>query len=337
MPQLTGIVTIDEIDRITECLREAEQVIKPGEQTFYILHGLPPSWPEWRELQASIIKPAKLDALATAIKPQEPSLNRDQGVSNDILLAVQSKRLPCKRGYKGGKKPGRNRPSRQNRISTDETLTCYYCQKTGNKRIDCRKLKSNLEKGIQENQSGPPVQTVASVTDTVSRSVFTEFSTTNTSFRPGQWLLDSGCHTHVTGVKKYFTSYTPIPPGHWRIRVTDNTEIDALGEGEVALTVWDQKGKPEKVLVIAGVLHVPESGRNNLLSVWLLCTSSYYVEFYRSGGAPLRRDDGLVVQLEAVDGLYLLQTLATPMCGSVLALQKNGDDAGKEGAKRAAL
>ena len=248
---------IHDIDRKTECLREAEQVIKREEKTFYLLHGLPPSWREWCELQASIIKSEKPDGLVMAIKASEPSLNRDQGVSNDVVLAVQSKRLAGEGGYKGGKKPGQNRPSRQNKISTKENLTCYYCQKKGHKRIECRKLKSDREKGIEENQSGPPVPTVASVTDTVSCSVFTVFSTTTTPFRLEQWLLDSGCSTHVTGVKEYFTSYTLIPPGHQRIRGADNTEIDALGEGEVALTVWDQKGKREKVLVISGVLHVP--------------------------------------------------------------------------------
>lgn len=51
----------------------------------------------------------------------------------------------------------------------------------------------------------------------------------------------------------------------------------------------------------------------------------------------MRGDDGLVVKLEAMNGLYLLQTLSTPMCGSVRTLQEDGDAAGNAGAKRAAL
>ena len=228
---------IHEIDRITEPLREAEQVIKQEEKTFYILHGLPPSWREWRELQVSIIEPQKPEELVTAIKAREASLNRDQGVSNDVVLAVQSKRLAGEGEYKGEKKAGQNRPSGYNRNSADENINRYYCQKKGHKCIECRRLKSDREKGIQDNQSGPTVPTLASVTDTVSCSVFTVFSATTASFRPGQWLHDSGYSTHVTRVKEYFTSYTAIPPGHRRILIAENTEIDALGEGEVTLTV----------------------------------------------------------------------------------------------------
>ena len=40
---------VHEIDRIIECLREAEEVVRPQEKTFYLLNGLPPSWRKWRD------------------------------------------------------------------------------------------------------------------------------------------------------------------------------------------------------------------------------------------------------------------------------------------------
>jgi len=118
---------IHEIDRIVECLREAEQVIKPEEKTFYLLNGLPPSWREWRDLQASVIKPDNPEELVAAIKAREASLNQDQAASSDTVLAVDSQRLAGRGAYKGGKKAeqGRFVGERHGRSSTDLNITCY--------------------------------------------------------------------------------------------------------------------------------------------------------------------------------------------------------------------
>jgi len=68
---------VHEIDRIIECLREAEEIIKAREKTFYLLNGLPASWHEWRDLQATIIKPDQPDELVAAIMAREASLHCD--------------------------------------------------------------------------------------------------------------------------------------------------------------------------------------------------------------------------------------------------------------------
>ena len=86
-------------------------------------------------------------------------------------------------------------------------------------------------------------------------------------------------------MKEHFSSYVAVVTGERKIRVANNVEIDALGEGEVTLAVWDEKEKRERNLVIPGVLHVPECGSNNLLSVSQLWNSGYYVDFHRTGGA----------------------------------------------------
>jgi len=51
----TAAEYVHEIERIIECLREAEEEIKPHEKTFYLLNGLRASWREWRDLQATIL------------------------------------------------------------------------------------------------------------------------------------------------------------------------------------------------------------------------------------------------------------------------------------------
>jgi len=94
--------------------------------------------------------------------------------------------------------------------------------------------------------------------------------------------------------------------------------------------MWDEKGRSERNLVIAGVLHVPEGGRNNLLLVSQLGNSGYYVNFPRTRRASFERDDGLSVTLREVNGLYIIQTRSAQ--GSVRARAAHG---GKEDEEKA--
>ena len=119
----------------------------------------------------------------------------------------------------------------------DETLTCYYCQKRGHQRSECRKLKLDRKKGIHADSSNSTKPAVASATDTVSHSIFTAFSSSSVSTGHAQWLLDSRCSTHVAGMKDHFSSYIPVAAGEQKIHIANNVEIDALGEGEVTLSV----------------------------------------------------------------------------------------------------
>lgn len=200
-------------------------------------------------------------------------------------------------------------------------------------------MKSDCERGVHGNRTGIPVSaaSVASAIDTIGHSVFIAFTATTTFNGSEQWLLDSGCSTHVTGVREYFSSYTPFQPGPRRIRVVNGMESDALGEGEVILTVRDQRGRRETSIVIAGVLHVPDCGRVNLLSVSQLCNSSYSVDFNKNGGALLKKDNQLIVKLEGVNGLYVLQVRPRQENGKALVVQEDGENAEQAGAKRAAL
>lgn len=57
----------------------------------------------------------------------------------------------------------------------------------------------------------------------------------------------------------------------------------------------------------------------------------------RSEGALLRRDDGLVVKLEEVNGLYILRTLPDLKYGNALLVQEDEENAEKGRAKEAAV
>jgi len=328
---------VHEIDRIIECLHEVEEIIKARKKTFYLLNGLPASWREGRDLQATIIKPNQPDELVAAIKAREASLNRDQGIIGETVLTIEGRRYAGQGSSKTTRRAKQVRPERRDRSNTDKTLTCYYCKNKGDRRRECRKRKSDREKGIHVDWSNSPMPAVASATDMISRLIFTAFSSVMASTSRGQWLLDSRCSTHVTRTREHFSSYVTIATGKQKIHVVTNIEVDALGEGKILLAVWDKRGKQERNLVIPGVLHVPECVRNNLFSVSQLCNLGNYVNFHKSRGGSLRRDDGLCVRVEEVNRLYVLQTRSTLRSDRTLAVQGDEEDEEKAVSKKAAL
>ena len=121
--------------------------------------------------------------------------------------------------------------------------------------------------------------------DAPNTSLFTAFSTPHFPSDEGHLLLDSRCSNHVTGSRKCFTMYTPIPQGSHTIRVANNSKIDALGQGDVTLNVWDAGQKCGETLIHPDVLHVLDCGRNSLLSISQLRKSNLFVNFHRNGGA----------------------------------------------------
>jgi len=115
------------------------------------------------------------------------------------------------------------------------SATCYYCQKKGHQKSECRKFKYNQRRGVVADKTSTAAQ--AALGDAPNTSLFKAFSTPRFPSDEGHWLLNSGCSNHVTGSRKCFSTYRPIPQANHTIRVANNSEIDALGRGDVTLNV----------------------------------------------------------------------------------------------------
>jgi len=232
----TAAEYVHEIEQIIQYLREAEEEIKPREKTFYLLNGRPASWREWRDLQGTILIPDQPEDLIAAIKARESTMNSDKGGSTgkDAVLAVMGKGY----GYGSSASESGGASSSQTmrgngQASYGQSIVGYYCQKKGHRRSESRRLKSDTAKGVPTEK----VMTAAQVasTDQPKNSLFTAFSSTGAPTSRHQWLLNSGCSTHVTGLRDCFTTYERIPDGEHRIRVANNAEINALGRNDVTL------------------------------------------------------------------------------------------------------
>src|SRR5205807_7241066 len=154
-------------------------------------------------------------------------------------------------------------------------------QKKGHRKNECRKFKADQRNGTVAERVTMTAPTITSNT-TPSTSIFTALSIPQITFNHNNWLLDSGCSNHVTGLNKWFTSNKPIPPGDHKIRVANNSEVNALGRGDITLNVWDTLAGENcmKHLILTDVLHVPDCGQNSLLSVSELRKAGVLVDFY---------------------------------------------------------
>ena len=103
---------LHEIDRIIEGLREAGEIFKAREKTFYLLNRRPTTWRKWCDLQVTIVKPDQLDEPLGAIKADETSLNRDQGIGSYNLLSIEGKMDTSRAGGKSNRRPEQARRER---------------------------------------------------------------------------------------------------------------------------------------------------------------------------------------------------------------------------------
>ena len=89
--------------------------------------------------------------------------------------------------------------------------------------------------------------------------------------------------------------------------VANKPESYALGQGNVTLEGWDRGRKCITRLVLEDVLHLPACCSNSLLSVLQLQRSCIFVDFLRDRRAVLIMDNGLLIDLVKINGLYILR------------------------------
>jgi len=195
----TAAKYVYESERIINALPEADEEIKAREKTFYLLNRLPQSWPEWRDLQATIIQPDKPDNLIAAINARKSTLNLDRLADDngETVHAVQGRN----NSYQGGRRKFDGRSSKGdsggNAQGAGMSVTCYYSQKKGHRKSQCRKFKYDQRRGVVADKASTAAQ--AAVGNAPNTSLFTAFSTPRFPSDEGHWLLDSGCSNYVTG------------------------------------------------------------------------------------------------------------------------------------------
>lgn len=138
------------------------------------------------------------------------------------------------------------------------------------------------------------------------------------SFRPEDtagadpvWVVDSGCTRHATGNVRRFIdkTYSSYERGEHRVQVANNGVHEAAGYGDITMNVRipGGAGVAGRTLV-RSVLHVPECGDNNILSMSQLEGTGMRFEVEEGKYKVLREGGEMVAEMDRVDGLYILRS-----------------------------
>ncbi|CAJ2677087.1 unnamed protein product [Trifolium pratense] len=158
-------------------------------------------------------------------------------------------------GYNGGGRGGRGGRGKFDK----KHIQCYNCQNYGHFADECRfrEESSDAEAKMARND------------DDDEGSVMLLVTTKDESDLQEKWYLDTGCTTHMTGRKDWFTSLKATQ--NHNVKFADNSSLAVQAIGDVTI-----KRKDGKCSVISGVLYIPGM-KCNLLSIGQLLEKDYRI------------------------------------------------------------
>lgn len=209
-------------------------------------------------------------------------------------------------------------PHRGNSSGGREKRKCFYCQKIGHLKADCRKRKADLERGGAPGDKGRDRAAVVALTAHCSPEP-QELTSADAVEKPqlpwvltardfdktdpvNQWVLDSGAGKHITGHRDILANYRVLDQPR-PIEYGDGKILEAVGVGDVVLARSLSK---DVKLVVTDVLHVP-GNKMNLLSVGAATTKGVTVKF-APDVAHIYKGEHLIAGAAQVQGLYMLYT-----------------------------
>lgn len=180
---------------------------------------------------------------------------------------------------------------------------CYHCRKPGHFRRDCRQLKQQEQQEKKSDRpprggkkGGPKAKQAAEADVTIC------FMAGDKRSKDG-WFVDSGCSTHMTNKKAFFTELNE----NVKIRVVlaDGSTTTSAGVGEGVVKCVDDKGVVSEI-VFKDVLYVPDLD-SALLSVRKLTQKGLKVKFGESRCTISTAAGKAVAVAELRGNLYMLK------------------------------
>jgi len=130
-------------------------------------------------------------------------------------------------------------------------LMCYYCNKKGHIKPNCRKKKKDeKEKRDKENTSSKAANThVAVHTSTSIEEINDNLHVSLYAAASNAWMLDSGATHHIMPHISDFISYSKIKGV---VCLGDKSTVDQAGIGSVTI-----KSPEGYIITLSNVLHIP--------------------------------------------------------------------------------
>lgn len=166
-------------------------------------------------------------------------------------------------------------------------IICHHCKKEGHIRPKCPQLSSMRRSGSSNS----------------SQSALTALSSTATVCEPSEWLVDSGCSTHMTMRKDWLENFSCNKSS--TVIVANNDKLCGQGFGNVPVVLSDNSYK-----TITDVTYVPGIAAN-LLSVNKMTEKGYVLIFDNKKCKAFRKDNVVtngthIFSASNTDGIYKL-------------------------------
>ena len=199
--------------------------------------------------------------------------------------------------------------------NTQKKFKCYSCGEFGHIKRNCpnRKKPEHKAKTVESDTSeSMPRDDSSGCAFAVSRP--------NDELSSKQWIVDSGASRHMTCEKECLLDYHQFRKPQL-VRVGDGRTVEALGAGNVQLTMTFKVSDP-KCVTMYNVLFVPKLA-GNLFSVGAAAEKGNYVQF-TAERCYIRGNKGTLHGMgdRKADGLYMLNCTAN--LGHKAAVAANG-------------
>jgi transposase InsO family protein len=286
-------------------------------RVFYIMSNLPTS-PEWLGFTTSMNISGKADtpsSIITQLQAFEANLRRQKGLSPGAALFVTRKQRNQAQGRNDPTHHDKTKSGhgpRQRIGNSEKTKSkCYGCGIPGHSKRECRHPerweayakqqadahRKGRESGKATDAQANLVKTEPSSTDSEPKETFlfaalrvnpvqptetrvfstytvhTQRSESASKFTASDWIIDTGASNHITGNRSLFSAYRAYAPGEHLVRTANNHVVSAAGVGTVPIRLG------RRTILLRSVLHVPDCGNNNLLSILQLLRKGMKVDF----------------------------------------------------------
>ncbi|XP_071900983.1 uncharacterized protein [Coffea arabica] len=239
--------------------------------------------PEFEAVKSQILSSPEISSLQDVFSRVFRTENTQSVQSSSALVGFG------KQQYKGGGK------GIDTRGQNAEVIVCYYCQKRGHMKRDCKKLQYRN----QRTQSAHIASTNDAINHeksvTISADEFTKFSQYQESLKSSstpvtaiaesgkpntclvssssKWVIDSGATNHMTGNSSLFSTFQPHTSAP-TVTLADGSKSRVLGSSSV---------NPTPLISLSSVLSLPELSFN-LISVSkitraLNCSAQFFPDY----------------------------------------------------------
>lgn len=188
---------------------------------------------------------------------------------------------------------------------TRETRKCYYCDKPGHLKKDCRKLKADTARpNSNGSNTTPAVVALSALTTQTEEDDYTPYFDKEDPVNT--WWIDSGATKHITGHQEILHNYRTLD--HERtVTYGNNEEVTVTTCGDVIL---ERSVSPNIRLVMKDVLY-SDKNAFNLLSVSAAAANG--VEFHFTDENCLAYKDGELIMGAAKHSNGLYKMLSPPL------------------------